>query len=167
MSTIEEYKKQIEERKIIKEKTKNTVKYGMILVISALATGIAAYFFRLRPVLKNDAQESIVGILSFIAVLMMIGMLAIRKTIYYSPKFIKEDFTVPQVLDKWKYIDITLLSVAGIIPVIGIVLFFFGVPFDRIAHFFIGGAILLLILTPMGIKIRGKLSILRQHFPNI
>ena len=110
----------------------------------------------------------VVGVMFILAiVLLFIAILGIKRTIYYSPKFIKDNFTLTQVLQKWKIIDMILLAAAELIPLCGLALAFLGMPFDKTFHFFLGSALLMIILIPMGIKVRSKLSILRKHFPGI
>jgi F0F1-type ATP synthase membrane subunit c/vacuolar-type H+-ATPase subunit K len=167
MNTITEYQQRIEEQKIIKEETGTTMIIGLALLASTIIFGLASYLIKLKPVMGTQALDNLRGALSLIVVLLMIGILAIRRSIYYSPRFIEEDFTLRQVLQKWRTIDIVLLALAETIPICGLVLALLGLPFDKNFHFFVGAGVLIIILMPMGIKVRSKLSILRQHFPDI
>ena len=99
--------------------------------------------------------------------MLLIVLLGVRKSIYYSPKIIREDFTLTQVLQKWRTIDLIMLGTAEILPILGLIMTFLGMPFDWTFHFFVASALLMVILMPMGIKVRSKLSILRRHFPDI
>jgi hypothetical protein len=105
--------------------------------------------------------------INLIVIVLMIMILGIRRTIYYSSRFIKEDFTLTDVLRKWRTIDIMLLATAEIIPLCGLVLTWLGMPFNRTFHFFVAGAALVIILMPVPIKVRSKLGILRKTHSNL
>jgi len=167
MSTILEYQKQIEERRIIKVETKTTKIISAALISSAIISGLIAYFLHFRQVFPTPIQDQIRGITSIGIVMVMVVIFYLRRTLYYSPKIIKEDFTLSQVLQQWRKIDIALLLIAESLPICGLVLAFLGLQFDRIFHFFLGGVLMMIILTPMGIKVRSRLSILREFFPEI
>jgi len=167
MNMTTDYAKRIEERKIIKKETKKTIIFGICLLILSGAFAAVAYFIKAEAGMTADSLENVYGFVNIFVVMLMIGILAVRKTIYYSPKFIKEDFTLTQVLKKWRSIDIVLLSISEVIPISGLIMTFLGMPFDRNFHFFLTSGLLIIILMPMGIKVRSKLSILRKHFPDI
>jgi hypothetical protein len=167
MSTIDNYKQRLEERKIIKQETKTTVIICFSLLFLNVVYGVAAFFIKIKPAMKQEALEKIYGIVNLGIIMLLVAVLAIRKTIYYSPKLIRPDFSIPQVLTKWKRIDLWLLIISEIIPICGLVMTFLGMPFDRNFHFFVASGILIILLTPLGIKVRSRLSILRQHFPDI
>ncbi|NIM14743.1 MAG: hypothetical protein GTO45_22365 [Candidatus Aminicenantes bacterium] len=166
MTTIAEYQQRIEERKTIKQESKTTVIISISLILSTAILGLISYLVKIKPVMGEKSLENIRGAASLVVVILMVGILAAKRSIYYSPKFIKEDFTLKQVLQKWRTIDIILLIIAETIPICGLVLAFQGMPFDKNFHFFLGAGILMFILMPMGIKVRSKLDILRQHFPD-
>jgi hypothetical protein len=167
MSTIDNYQERIEERKIIKQETKTTIIICLSLLFLNVFYGVAAFFIKIEPTMKQEALEKIYGIVNLGIIMMLIAILALRKTIYYSPKLIRHDFSIPQVLTTWRRIDLWLLIISEIIPICGLVLTFLGLPFDRIFHFFVASGILIILLTPLGIKVRSRLSILRKHFPEI
>jgi len=161
------YKKRAEEQDIIKQETRTSMIIGGAILLSTIMYGLIAYFIPFRQLIKSETLDILWGIASIFVVLMMIIILALRKTIYYSPKIIQPNFTIQQVLEKWRTIDIIFLAAAETIPVCGLILCFLGIPFDKNMHFFVGAALLIIILMPMGIKVRSKLSILREHFPEI
>jgi len=167
MSTIDNYKQRLEERKIIKQETKTTIIICLGFLILNVVYGAAAFFIKIEPTMKQEALEKIYGIVNLGIIMLLIAILAIRKTIYYSPKLIRHDFSIPQVLTKWRRIDLWLLAISEIIPICGLVMTFLGMPFDRTFHFFVASGILIILLTPLGIKVRSRLSILRKHFPDI
>jgi hypothetical protein len=167
MDMMTEYAKRSEERKLIKKETRPTVVIGLVLLFLSVIYGVAAYGIKIQPTMTFELLEKIYGIVNLAVVMLLIVILAVRKTIYYSPRFIREDFTLAQVLARWRRIDIVLLAISEVIPLCGLVLTFLGIPFDRNFHFFLVSGLLTIILMPLGIKVRSKLSILRKHFPGI
>lgn len=164
---MDNYKQRIEERNIVKQETKTTIIICLCVLFLNVVFGVAASFIKVNPALKQKSLENIYMMVNLGIVMLLIAVLAVRKTIYYSPRFIKEDFTLRQVLTKWKRIDIFLLMVSQVMPICGLVMTFMGMPFDRNYHFFVASGILIILLTPLGIKVRSRLSILRKHFPDI
>ena len=94
---------------------------------------------------------------------MVVVVLAIRKTIYYSGRIIKDDFTLIQVLQKWKKIDIILIAVGESIAVMGLLISLLGMPIGRTFHFFITSTLVILIIMPINWKVRDKLRILNNQ----
>lgn len=162
---VTQFEKELEERQIIKQETKITIIIGLVMLASVFVYGLIAYFVKIDITIKKKALENIYYFLNFVVVLLMLAILAIRKTIYYSPKFIKDDFTLRQILQKWRSIDIILLALAETIPLSGLVISLLGMPFRRTFHFFVVSALLMIILIPLGIKVRSKLNILNKHHP--
>lgn len=162
-----EIEKRYEERKQIKKETKITILIGLAMMSSMAAFALAAYFIKTKPAMENDALRNSYDMLNLIVIVLMVVILGIRRSIYYSPRFVKEEFNLTQVLQKWRAIDILLMAVAEIIPICGLVITLMGMPFERTFHFFLGGAILMVILIPFGIKVRSKLSILRKTHTNL
>lgn len=161
-----EYERRLEERKIIKKETKTTIIVSLCLMICCGILAFAAHLLQTKPTLTADRQDTIYGIVNLLVVLFFIGILAVRRSVYYSPRLIREDFNLTQVMQKWRKVDFILLTVAQAIPVCGLVLTFLGFPFDKTFHLFLGAGLLLIILMPVGIKVRSKLSILKEHFPD-
>lgn len=161
------YEKELEERKIIKLETRASMLVGVACLISTIIYGLIAKFVPISFIQSQKLREDIYGILVLVIILIMIAILAARKTLYYSSRLIKDDYDLTQVLHKWRSIDIMLLAVAETIPVIGLVIAFMGMPFDRTWFIFFTAALLMIILIPMGIKVRSKLSILKKQHPNI
>jgi hypothetical protein len=165
MTTIPEYQKRIEEREIIKKEMRTTIIIGLSLILFTAVLGLISYVVKVRPVMDSEKLGNIWWGASLAVVLIIIAILGVRRTIYYSPKLIKDDFTLVQVLRKWRIIDTILLAVTAIFPVCGLVLTFLGMSFDKNFHFFVGAGLLMIILIPMEIKVRSKLELLRQHLP--
>ncbi len=165
MNTINEYAKLIEDRKIIKQETKISIYVSLAMLCTCIIAGFIAFNLKIKPQLTTLKQELFYGIANLIVILIFILIIAVRRTVYYSPKLIRDDFTLRQVLQQWRKIDISLLALAITIPIIGLVMAFLGFPFDQTSHLFFGPAILTFLLMPLGIKVRSRLSILRDHFP--
>lgn len=164
---IPEYEKRIEERKIIKKESHPTIILCLVMIVSIALMGLAAYLVKVKPVMRSDTLDELYGIVNVVVVLIFIVILGLRRSIYYSPKIIKEDFSLTQVLEKWRKIDTILLLIAEKVSVTGLVMSFLGMPFDKTFHFFLGTGLLMFLLAPMEIKVKSKISILRMHFPGI
>ncbi len=117
--------------------------------------------------LDKEPLKNAYDMINLIVIVMMVVILGIRRSIYYSPRFVQDGATLEQVLKKWRGIDIVLLAVAETIPICGLVVTWLGMPFDKTFHFFVAGALLMIILMPVGIKMRSKLSILRKTHPDL
>ncbi len=167
MNTITDYQKQIEERKIIKDQTRTTILLSVSILIEILILGVLSYFLKSKQTLPSDLLDKIRDMSGLGAVLLLIIIFWVRKTLYYSPRFIKEDFTLIQVLQVWSKIDLMLMAITELLPICGFVLSLLGVAFDQIFHFFVGSAVMIVLLTPLSIKVRSRLSILRETFPGI
>ena len=163
LDMITQYESRLEERRIIKAETKHTIKISIALLLSTLFIGIAAYLVKPTPGFGRGALEELWTIFNIVIVMLTVIILAVRKTIYYSPKIIKEDFTLTQILRKWKTIDLILLAVAELIPIMGLVISFLGMPFSWTYHYFVASALLMLMLMPIGLKVRSKLTVLKNH----
>ena len=139
-----------------------------LIALSAVALCTAlARFITIGVMIPPKTRETLFGIFILAIIMIMVAILAARKTIYYSTRLIRDDFTLTQVLRKWKTIDRTLISITGVIPVMGLILTWLGLPFSRTWFIFLVSALLLIILMPMDIKVRGKLMILRDQNPNL
>lgn len=158
-----QYEKSMKERRVIKEETRISMLLGISILLSVISMGVIAYLVKPGTKMSLTALENLIAIFNIVTVMLMVVMLAVRKTIYYSPRFIKDGFTLRQVLEKWRLIDITLLSLNESIAIMGLIIAFLGMPFNRTFHFFVGSTLLTIILMPMGIKVRSKLGILRER----
>jgi len=157
-----------ENNAVIKRETKTIVLISISMVASIIIFAFISYYFtktktiqfiEIPPALLN----SIFNVLNIVAIFMVVIVLAVRKTIYYSARIIKEDFTLIQVLHKWKKIDIILIAVAESISVLGLVISFLGMPIARTFHFFVTSILVILVIMPINWKIRDKLRILNHQ----
>lgn len=164
---VTEIEKRYHERQIIVAETKTTIIIALAMMASVFIYGGIAYFYKGKPLMASKPLENIWGIINIVVIMMMVFILAIRRTIYYSKRLIKENFTLTDVLRQWRRIDIALMALAETIPLVGLITAILGMPFEQTFHFFVAGALLMLILMPVGIKVRSKLAILRESFPEI
>lgn len=158
-----EYEKRVKERKIIKEETRLTIIIAISMMATVLILGVLSKVMKPLPTLDRKLVETIYDVLNIVVIMIMVIILAVRRTIYYSPRLIKTEFSLRQVLEKWRQIDIVLLAVAETIPIIGLVITLLGMPFNRTFHFFVASGLLMIILMPVGIKVRSKLGVLRKQ----
>lgn len=164
---ITTYEREAEERRIIKKETRVSMIIGIAAMVATVVYALMAKYIAIDLGLNQKLREDLYGILVLVIILIMIAILALRKTIYYSPKLIKDEFNLTQVLEKWRTIDIILIAVAEAIPLLGLIITWMGLPFERTWFIFLTAILLLFILMPMSIKVRSKLSILRKQHPNI
>ncbi len=170
---IEAYAQEIQERKIIAERTWPSKKRALYMQGINAGMALVAYTVKLnlgideRFVYSEESLINLNGLLILVIVLTMIAILTARKTLYYSPKRISDDDTLTTVLEKWNRIDTLLMKSALIIPFLSMVVTLLGFPFERTIFIFIGSAILYVLLMPVGIKTRSKLQILRRYYDHI
>lgn len=157
-----------ENNAIIKRETRTTVLISLSMVASIIIYALISYYFtetiktpiiEISPTLLN----TIFNVLNIVAIFMVVIVLAVRKTIYYSQRIIKEDFTLIQILLKWKKVDIVLIAVAESISVMGLIISFLGMPIGRTFHFFVTSILVILVIMPINWKIRDKLRILNHQ----
>ncbi|MBU4405266.1 MAG: hypothetical protein KKG79_06620, partial [Acidobacteria bacterium] len=67
------------------------------------------------------------------------------------------DFTLTALLQRWRTIDIVLLSFAEVIAIFGLVITLLGMPFARTFHFFVSAFLLTMILMPIPWKVKDKI----------
>ncbi|MEN8152706.1 MAG: hypothetical protein ABFR75_01675 [Acidobacteriota bacterium] len=157
-----DYKNFTENNKIIKEETKKTVLISIAMLISIVIYALISYFIGSKNGIKfieidKKTIKLIFDVLNVLAITMVISVLTIRRTIYYSTKFIKDDFNIKQILSKWRTLDIILLSIGESIALLGLTITILGMPFARTFHFFITSALVILIIMPINWKVRDKL----------
>ena len=154
--------------RIIKKETKTTVLICISMVLTVFIYAFIAYY--LSDIKKTalvtipaDTLQNLLNTFNIAAILMVVIVLAVRKTIYYSPRTIKDDFSLTQVLAKWRVIDIILAAVAESISLLGLAISLLGMPFGRTFHFFITSVLVILIVMPVNWKVRDKLRILKEQ----
>lgn len=170
---IEAYAKDMEERRIIAETTRPGKKFALIMQMINLAMALAACCLKLDLGINKNliySEESLLnlsGLLMLAIVLIMIAILAARRTLYYSSRLVVDQDTLTTVLEKWNRIDKKLMISALFIPFLSMAVTLLGFPFQRTVYIFIGSAILFVILMPVGIKTRSKIEILRRYHDHI
>jgi hydrogenase-4 membrane subunit HyfE len=162
-----DFKKNQEEREQIKIETRTPRALATAMLLSTALLALMAFVIKIDFRIKHGLRENIYWALIFVIILILIVILSVRKTIYYSSRFIKDDDSLVQILKKWKKIDIFLLIIGEVIPILGLIITWLGMPFERTGFIFLVSAILMVILMPVGIKVRGKLDILRKHHDGI
>ncbi len=157
-----------ENNRMIKDETKKTIIISLMLVFSVLIYAMISIFlsnsknFRLLN-LNKEELKNIFNILNIAAILMVIIILTIRKTIFYSNRFIKDGMSLKEILTVWRSLDLILLVFGESIALLGLVITLMGVPFGRSFHFFVTSILVILIIMPVNWKIRDKLKILEQQ----
>jgi hypothetical protein len=151
---LAEFEKQKQERALIRQESRLT----MIFSLSLLATvfGLVAYLHQGGFRFSNSVYNAY-SILNITAIMLVIVVLAVRKTIYFSPRLVKENFTLAALLRRWRTIDIILLSFCELIGLFGLVITLLGMPFVRTFHFFVAAFLLTMILMPIPWKVRDKI----------
>ncbi|HDP93833.1 MAG TPA: hypothetical protein ENN40_00550 [Candidatus Aminicenantes bacterium] len=156
-----------EERQAIRRYTRPALLVGISALITVVVYALLARLITPEPLFSPRKLETLFSIVVLVITLIMIVILAVRKTVYYSSRLIREGMNIDDVLRKWNTVDIVLIGITETIPLLGLALTWIGVPFARTWFIFLVSALLLVILMPMGIKVRGKLMILRQQHPDL
>jgi uncharacterized membrane protein len=153
---LTEFEKQKQERALIRQESRITMVISLSLLASIVIYCLVAYLhkggFRFSKGVYNAY-----GILNIIAIGLVIVVLAVRKTIYFSPRLVRDDFTLTVLLRRWRTIDIVMLSFSEILALFGLVITLLGMPFVRTFHFFIAAFLLTMILMPITWKVRDKI----------
>jgi len=150
---------------IIKRESKITVIISLALLFTIVLYFILSIYAFSKISMKIDKKlvDNVFQILNIIAIVEIIIILAIRKTIYFSEKIIKRDMRLSQILNKWRLIDIILLAIGESISIYGLVLVLMGMPIGRTYHFFVASALVILIIMPMNWKVRDKIRTLQKY----
>lgn len=155
-SMLAEFEKQKQERALIRQESRLTMIFSLSLLASIVIYGLIAYLhkggFRFSKSVFNAYS-----VLNIIAIMLVIVVLAVRKTIYFSPRLVNENFTLIALLQRWRIIDIILLSFCELIGLFGLVITLLGMPFVRTFHFFVAAFLLTMILMPITWKVRDKI----------
>jgi len=153
---IAEFEKQKVEREVICKESHLTMIISLSLLASIAIYTLIAYLHRGSFLASRSVRDGW-NVLNIVAIVLIIVVLAVRKTIYFSPRLVREDFTLTVLLQRWRTIDIVLLSFAELIAIFGLVITFLGMPFARTFHFFVGGFLLTMILMPITWKVKDKI----------
>ncbi|MDY0296315.1 MAG: hypothetical protein RB296_03265 [Acidobacteriota bacterium] len=162
-----EFERDREERQAIRLHTRPAIRAGVSALLIVALCALLSRLIAPEPLFPARTLESLFGISVLVIILIMVIILAARKTVYYSSRLVRDDMTISELLRRWNRIDLILIGITTTIPLIGLALTWFGIPFARTWFIFLVSALLLVILLPMGIKVRGKLLILRQHHPDL
>jgi len=155
-SMLAEFEKQKQQRTIIEQESRAAMIFSLALLGSIVVYGVIAFLQR-TPLRFTKAVNNAYDILNIVAIVLVIVVLAIRKTVYFSPRLIDQDSTLTALLRRWRTIDIILLSFAEIIALFGLVITLLGMPFARTFHFFVAAFLLTMILMPINWKVRDKI----------
>jgi hypothetical protein len=153
---LAEYEKQKLERELIRKESRLTMTFSLSLLASIVIYSLIAYALKTSFLISKGVKDAW-GVLNVVAVVLIIVVLAVRKTIYFSPRLVKEDFTLTALLQRWRTIDIVLLSFAEAIAIFGLLITLLGMPFARTFHFFVSAFLLTMILMPIPWKVRDKI----------
>jgi hypothetical protein len=159
---LAEFEKQKQERALIHQESRLTMILSLSMLASIVAFTLIAYLFGSnRPPVK--AVNNVWNVFSVASVMLIIIMLAVRKTIYFSARLVEEDFTLAALLRRWRTIDIALLGFAEVIAVMGLVISLMGMPFARTFHFFVGAFLLTMINMPISFKVKDKIRTFEKY----
>jgi hypothetical protein len=165
-----QFEKETKQRELIKKYTRVSKLLGMSCIFLIFFYFLITKYLinPANPIISNtDLLHNIWLIVNVAVIMIMIIILGSRRTLYYSKRVVNEKDSLAEILEKWQKIDVVLIVVAEIIPLMGVTLRILGVSFDRLFHFFVGTLFLFILLTPLGIKVRSRLTTLKKHNPNI
>ena len=155
------------EKKIIKVETKKSLIIAYCLMISVFIHLLLAYFLTINMSMNKTSLNLLFNIFNIMAIFIIILVLGLKKSLYFSPRIIKEDFDLAQILQKWQSLDIVFLSLGSSISVTGLVVTFLGMPFNRTFHFFIVSGLVILMVMPMSWSVEGKLRALKNNLNRV
>ena len=167
---LADFEKQQIEMEHIRRESRLTLIISLAMLSSIVIYTLVAY---LVPALAQSpaagtltagkAVRDAWSVLNIVAIMLIIAVLAVRKTIYFSPRLVRDDFTLDALLQRWRTIDIILLSLAELIAIFGLVITLLGMPFQRTFHFFVAGFLLALINLPVTFKVRDKIRMFEKY----
>lgn len=155
MST--EFEKKQAERRLIIQEMRTTLIISLAIMASVVAYALIGYLMGPQARVTKSLLD-LWGIFNLIAVVMIISVLGVRRTIYFSPRLVKDDMDTVALLRKWRTIDIVLLALGETIAILGLVITLMGMPFKQTFHFFLCSFLVTLILMPIPWKVRDKLN---------
>ncbi len=167
---LADFEKQQIEMEHIRRESRLTMIISLAMLASIVVYALVAY---LVPALTQSPAavtwaagkgvREAWNILNIVAIMLIIAVLAVRKTIYFSPRLVRDDFTLDALLQRWRIIDIILLSLAELIAIFGLVITLLGMPFRQTFHFFVAGFLLALINLPVTFKVRDKIRMFEKY----
>jgi len=157
---LEEFARQKKINDVIKTENTLGLRFSLILAVAVIIAAMAVAFF-IPPATERvlETRTSLAGVVNIIAIAMIIVILAVRRTIYFSPRLFPgvESIDLKTLLRKWRAIDLVLNSLAGLIGFLGLLLALSGFPFIRTFHFFVSSWLVMMILMPIPWKVRDKI----------
>jgi hypothetical protein len=159
---LAEFEKQKVEQETIRLESRLTMTISLSLLASILVYALVAFLHRGSLQAGKDVRNAW-NVMNIVSIMLIIVILAVRKTIYFSPRLVREDFTLNALLRRWRAIDIVLLSLAEVIALFGLVITLLGMPFVRTFHFFVAGFLLTLILMPITWKVKDKIRVFEKY----
>jgi hypothetical protein len=159
---LAEFEKQKVERDTIRQESRLAMTISLSLLASILVYVLIAFLHRGVWQTGKNVRDAW-NVLNIVSIVLIIVVLAVRKTIYFSPRLVREDFTLSALLRRWRTIDIVLLSLAEVIALFGLVITLLGMPFSRTFHFFVSGFLLTMILMPITWKVKDKIRIFEKY----
>jgi hypothetical protein len=158
-----EFERKMRERNVIVRESKS----GMVIALSLLAS-VAVYTAIARLIhfgmrLSMHQLQDLWQVFNIIALAVVVLVLAIRRTIYFSPRLANEHSTLQDLLRRWRQIDIALMALAEGVALLGLAITALGMPFRQTFHFFVAAFILIMVLMPIAWKVRDKLNNFENH----
>ncbi|MBN2345623.1 MAG: hypothetical protein JXO51_04470 [Candidatus Aminicenantes bacterium] len=159
---LAEFEKQKVQNDLIRRESRLTLLISLSLLASIVVYTMVALLVR-GGAPASKAVRDAWSVLNIVSILLIIGVLAVRKTIYFSPRLVRDDFSLTALLRRWRSIDIVLLSFAELIAIFGLVITLLGMPFARTFHFFVSAFLLALINTPITWKVKDKVRTFEKY----
>jgi len=153
---LAEFEKQKKQLELIRQESRLTLIISLSLLLSIVIYGLIAYLHKSGFRFSKSVFDAY-SILNITAIVLVIVVLAVRKTVYFSPRLVNEDSSLVALLRRWRTIDIVLLAFGELIALFGLVITLLGMPFVRTFHFFVAAFLLTMILTPFTWKVRDKI----------
>ncbi len=164
------FENELKQTELILKESFLTKVVGLAIIISIFIYAVVAYLYKPRFPLPTKQVQDLWGVFNVVAIFLIVLVLGIRRTIYFSPRLIKEEFNLQALLQRWRIIDIVLMAGGETIAILGLVITLLGMPFARTFHFFVSSALVILILMPFTFKVKDKIRIFARNagkFPEI
>lgn len=160
---LAEYEKQQIEREHIRRESRLTMALCQVLLATIVLYALAAAFLLPDRGMPGKAVRDAWEALNIAAIALVVIVLAVRKTIYFSPRLVRDDFTLQALLRRWRAIDIVFLALAEAVALFGLAIALAGMPFRQTFHFFVAGFLLALINMPVAFKVRDKIRLFEKY----
>jgi len=148
-------RKQIE-NELIRRETRSTLWYSLGIILTILIYTAIAYL--IHP--SGKPSGKIVNawqISNIIAIVLVAVVLAVRRTIYFSPRLLKGEAKLSLILKKWCSIDRKMLLFGELMGGLGLVLTLLGMPWKHTSHFFVAAILVTMVLMPIPWKVKDKI----------